>query len=33
MKKISLSQNEIEDLKDLYQSEIDRAQRRIESLK
>lgn len=33
MKKISLSKNEIEDLKDLYQSEIDRAQRRIESLK
>lgn len=33
MKKITLSKEEIEDLKDLYQSEIDRAQRRIESLK
>ncbi len=33
MKKITLSKEEIEDLKDLYQSEIDRAQRRIDSLK
>ncbi|HDP76423.1 MAG TPA: hypothetical protein ENN49_11315 [Bacteroidales bacterium] len=33
MKKITLSNDEIEDLKDLYQSEIDRAQRRIDSLK
>jgi hypothetical protein len=33
MKKITLSNEEIENLKDLYQSEIDRAQRRIDSLK
>lgn len=33
MKKISLSEIEVNDLLDLYQSEIDRAQRRINSLK
>lgn len=33
MKKISLTQNEVNDLVDLYQSEIDRAQRRIVNLK
>ncbi|RPH33268.1 MAG: hypothetical protein EHM93_05530 [Bacteroidales bacterium] len=33
MKKISLSEVEVNDLLDLYQSEIDRAQRRINSLK
>ncbi len=33
MKKISLTQSEIDNLKELYQSEIGRAQRRIESLK
>ena len=33
MKKISLSESEVNDLLDLYQSEIDRAQRRINNLK
>jgi len=33
MKKITLTKSEVEDLVDLYQTEIDRAQRRIESLK
>lgn len=33
MKKISLSESEVKDLLDLYQSEIDRAQRRINNLK
>lgn len=33
MKKISLSEAEVNDLLDLYQSEIDRAQRRINNLK
>ncbi len=33
MKKISLSEIEVNDLLDLYQSEIDRAQRRINNLK
>lgn len=33
MKKISLTQNEVNDLIDLYQTEIDRAQRRIVNLK
>ncbi len=33
MKKITLTRSEIKDLVDLYQTEIDRAQRRIESLK
>ncbi|MHC1703873.1 MAG: hypothetical protein AB9846_08195 [Tenuifilaceae bacterium] len=33
MKRISLTENEVKDLLDLYQSEIDRAQRRINNLK
>ncbi len=33
MKKISLTQNEVNELVDLYQTEIDRAQRRIANLK
>lgn len=33
MKKISLTQNEVNDLIDLYQTEIDRAQRRVVNLK
>jgi len=33
MKKISLTETEVKDLLDLYQSEIDRAQRRINNLK